>query len=138
MRSLEILGSDIIEAIGEESRRTPSREYGDFLQGFIATVREGGDVKSYIGSMTEKYINDRRRLLGKIISNLDLAAELYTVVLVAFPIIMIVLLAVMGFFGGEVLGNLTPGQVMNILTYVLVPFSAAGILILIDSLLGGW
>ena len=136
MRSVDLLGKDIIAAMDHESTRTPSREYGGFLQGFIATVRKGGDLKAYLVSMSEKHIEDRKRLLTKLVTELNFVAEVFIIGLVAFPIVMIVLLTVMESMGGQVIGDLTAMQLMNLMTYAIVPFAAIGVVFFIDIISG--
>jgi flagellar protein FlaJ len=136
MRSVDLLGKDIIAAIDHESKRTPSREYGDFLQGFISTVRKGGDLKDYLTTMSEKQVEDRKRLLNRLITKMNLVAEVFIIALVAFPIVMIVLLTVMESMGGKVLGDLTGMQLMNLMTYVIIPFAAIGLVFFIDIISG--
>jgi archaellum biogenesis protein FlaJ (TadC family) len=136
MRSVDLLGQDIIVAMDKESKRTPSREYGSFLQGFIATVRKGGDLRAYLSSMSEKHVEDRKRLLTKLVTQMNFVAEVFIIALVAFPIIMIVLLTVMESLGGKVLGDLSGMQLMNLMTYAIVPFAAIGIVFLIDIISG--
>lgn len=136
IRSIDLLGQDIIAAIDDESKRTPSREYGSFLQGFISTVRKGGDLKAYLTSMSEKHIEDRKRLLTRLVTQMNFVAEVFIIALVAFPIVMLVLLTVMESLGGKVLGDLTGIQLMNLMTYVILPFAAIGLVFFTDIILG--
>jgi archaellum biogenesis protein FlaJ (TadC family) len=136
MRSVDLLGKDIIAAMDYESTRTPSREYGGFLQGFIATVHKGGDLKAYLASMSEKQIENRKRLLNRLVTKMNFMAEVFIIAIVAFPIVMMVLLTVMESVGGQVLGDLTGMQLMNLMTYAIVPFAAIGIVLFIDIISG--
>ena len=138
IKNVEMLGADLISALKEESRKTPSKEYSSFLQGYVATVQTGGDLKGYLLSMSRKFMDSRRRLLSRMIDQLGLAGEIYVTILVAFPIIMITLLSIMGFFGGEVIGGLSAAQVMPILVYLLVPFAAIGVLVFVDAIMSSW
>lgn len=132
IRSVELLGQDIMTAIDKESKRTPSKDYGTFLQGFVSTVHKGGDLRAYLRFMSDKHIEDRKRLLNKLITQLNFMAEVFIIALVAFPTIMIVLLTVMESLGGNVLGDLSGMQIMNLMTYAIIPFAAIGMLFLID------
>jgi len=136
MRNVDLLGKDIIAALDQESKRTPSKEYGNFLQGFISTVRKGGDLKAYLASMSEKQVEDRKRMLHRLVTKLNFVAEVFIIALVAFPVIMIVLLTVMESVGGQVLGDLTGMQLMNLMTYAIIPFAAAGVVFFIDIISG--
>lgn len=138
MKSIEFLGDDTIMAINEESKRTPSKDYGAFLQGYIASMQTGGNRESYLAAMAEKFMDSRKRTLSRLIEQLDMAGELFVAGLVAFPIIMITLLSVMGFFGGDVMGGLSAPQLMSLMTYIVIPFVAIGLLIFIDALMSSW
>ena len=138
VRSVELLGEDLIAALDEESKRTPSREYSSFLQGYISTVQTGGNLHFYLMTMANKFTETRRRRLSKMISQLGLAGELYITLLVAFPIIMITLLVIMGVFGGEVIGGLSAAQLLPLLVYLLLPSAAAFVLVYVDSIMSSW
>lgn len=138
VRSVELLGDDLIAALDAESKRTPSKEYSNFLQGYISTIQTGGNLHFYLMTMANKFTETRRRRLSKMISQLGLAGELYITVLVAFPIIMITLLVIMGVFGGEVIGGLSAAQLMPLLVYLLLPAAAMFVLVYVDAILSSW
>ncbi len=138
IRRVELLGEDVLKALDEESRRSPSREYADFLQGYVATLRIGGNLQTYLSAMANKFMESRRRLMAKMINQLNLAGEIFVAALVALPVILITVLSIMGFFGGEVLGGLTAPQLMALMTYVFIPFTAIGVLVFIDAVMAGW
>ena len=136
MRNVDLLGKDIINAMELESKRTPSKEYKSFLQGFISTVRKGGDLNAYLASMSQKQVSERKRMLNRLATKLNFVAEVFIIALVAFPVVMIVLLTVMESMGGQVLGDLTGLQLMNLMTYAIVPCAAIGLVFFIDMISG--
>jgi len=138
MKNIEFLGEDTITAIDEESKNTPSNEYSEFLQGYISTTQTGGSNKVYLEAMVEKFMESQKRQVSRVIEQLNIAGEVFIAALVAFPTIMVTMLSIMGFFGGEVLGGLTAPQLMTIMTYVLIPFIAVGILVFIDAAMSSW
>lgn len=138
VRDIELLGRDVISALDEESKRTASKDYSAFIQGYISTIKTGGNVQGYLASMSEKFMEARRRLLNRIISQLNLAAEVYVSALVALPIIMITMLTIMGAFGGEIIGGLTADQLMTLMVYVLIPLTGIGVILFIDTVTGSW
>lgn len=138
MKNIEFLGEDTITAIDEESKNTPSNEYAEFLQGYIATTQTGGSSKVYLEAMAEKFMESQKRQMSKVIEQLNMAGEIFVAALVAFPTIMVTMLSIMGFFGGNVLGGLSAVQLMTIMTYVLIPFIAVGILVFIDAAMSSW
>lgn len=138
IKNVELLGRDIIAAIDQESRRTPSRDFADFLQGYIATLETGGNLRSYLSTMAEKFMDSRRRLLTRLIDQLNLAGEVFVAALVALPVILITILSVMGFFGGEVFAGLSAPQVMALMVYIFIPVTAVGVIIFIDAIMSSW
>ncbi len=138
IKSIEFLGEDTVTALDMESKSTPSKDYADFLQGYIATTQTGGSSKVYLEAMAEKFMENQKRQLGKVIEQLNLAGEVFVSGLIAFPTIMVTMLSIMGFFGGDVLGGLSAPQLMTLMTYVLIPFIAAGILVFIDAVMSSW
>jgi hypothetical protein len=86
--------------------------------------------------MSEKHIEDRKRLLTRLVTQMNFVAEIFIIALVAFPIVMLVLLTVMESLGGKVLGDLTGIQLMNLMTYAILPFAAIGLVFFTDIILG--
>jgi archaellum biogenesis protein FlaJ (TadC family) len=138
MKDIEFLGADTITAVDTESERTPSRDYADFLQGYIATTQTGGDVQEYFQSMADKFMELRKRQIDKMIEQLNVAGEMFVAILIAFPIIMITMFSIMGLFGGDVFGGLSAVQLMTLMTYLLIPMLAVGMLIFIDGVMANW
>lgn len=138
IRDVEILGKDVLSTLDDISKTSPSREFTDLIQGFIATMRTGGVLGSYLSVMAEGFIETRRRMLANLIDQLNLAGEIYVSVLVALPIIMITMFSIMGFIGGEVVGGLSASQLMPLLIYVMIPFMGVGVLLYIDAIMSSW
>ncbi|MFQ6052799.1 MAG: type II secretion system F family protein [Candidatus Bathyarchaeia archaeon] len=138
MRNIEFLGMDIVEALDEESRRNPSADYADLLQGYISTMRTGGSLPSYLQAMSEKFLESRKRLMDKLINQLNMAGEMFVVALVALPIIMVTIFSIMGIFGGEVLAGLSSTQLIALTVYLMIPFAAVAVFIFIDMIMSSW
>jgi flagellar protein FlaJ len=138
VRDIGIFGKDIITAIDAESQNTPSKKYSKVLMGLLGISKSGGDLKQYFAETAEREVEVRRRELNDIVNKLGLAAEIYTTIGIAFPIILIVLLSLMGIFGGEVVGGLGPIQIMTLMTYLLFPLMSVGVILLIDGMTANW
>jgi flagellar protein FlaJ len=138
VRDIELLGKDIVTAIDDESKITPSKKYSRILQGLIGTIRTGGDLRSYLKETADHQMEVRRRELAKLVSSLNLAAEAYIVLGIAFPVILTTLLSMMGMFGGEIAGGLGPTEMMMLMIYLLFPLASIGVLVLIDAVASTW
>lgn len=100
-RNTELFGMDIFTAIGEASRVSPSIRWQEFLQGVVTTATTGGRLKPYFINKAEEYQNELRIALRKNAENVGLFAETYVTVGVAFPLFLIVILAIMGVISGS-------------------------------------
>lgn len=138
VRDIELLGKDIVTAIDDESKNTPSKKYSRILQGLIGTIRTGGNLREYLKETADQHMEIRRRELTRLVSQLNLAAEAYIVLGIAFPVILTTLLSIMGMFGGQIVAGLGPTQLMAIMIYLLFPMASIGVLIMIDGLTATW
>lgn len=134
VRDIEILGDDIITALESERQRSPSRVFGEILEGLVATIRSGGNMKGYLQDATRMMMDLRRIAAKQLIETLASFAEMYVTLLVVFPLLMIVMFSVMALIGGG-LGGFSVTTMMSLVTYGIVPLSAAVVLVMLDSML---
>jgi flagellar protein FlaJ len=134
IRDVEVLGNDIISALETERDRSPSQIFGEVLEGLVATIRSGGNMKNYLMD-TSRLMMDLRRLASKqLIESLATFAEIYVTLLVVFPLLIIVMFSVMALIGGG-LGGLDVTQLMIMVTYLIIPLSGLGVIVMLDSML---
>jgi flagellar protein FlaJ len=138
VRDIGLLGKDVITAIEDESKRTPSKKYFKLLNGLLGITKSGGNLKSYLEETAKHEQEVRRRELQDVVNKLNMAAEIYITLGIAFPVILVVLLSLMGIFGGSVGGGLSPVQLMQLLTYAIFPVAAIGVILLIDGMCQNW
>ncbi len=134
IRDIDLLGQDLLGAMSAARERSPSKYFGDFLEGFIATTRSGGDLKKYLlSSATE--LMEIRRIMGKqLVDTLGMLAEMYVSMLVVFPLILLIMFSVMGLVGGNV-GGFGVFTIVALVTYALIPLLAIMVLVLLDGML---
>ena len=130
-RDLELLGKDVITALGDAIDRSPSMRFQDLMQGAITTLSSGGDLKSYFLAKSEQFLYDNRQLQRRFLDNLSLVAESFVTVVVAAPLFLIVLLSVAVVFGGQGSNLLTLGYMLVV---VLLPLAQAGFAMAIRSI----
>ena len=123
-RDTELLGLDIITAISRAAQRTPSDKFQDFLQGVVTTSTSGGQLKPYFLQKADQYEKEMRLQNRAMLENLGLMAETYVTVVVAFPLFLVVIMAIMAIIGG-----LNPDFAITLLylvVAVMVPVSQFG------------
>ncbi|MBX5326405.1 hypothetical protein HM002_01600 [Candidatus Bathyarchaeota archaeon A05DMB-4] len=133
VRDVELFGFDIISALENASKRTPSEKFKEMLEGFIGTIHSGGDLAAYLTSRSKQYMKLKHIALKKFSDTLSILAEFYVTLLVAGPLILVVMLAVMGMLGGGS-GLLNPNLLLNLLTYIGLPIGSIVFLIILDMI----
>ncbi len=132
VRDVELFGVDIISALNSASKRTPSKKFKELLEGFIATMHSGGELGKYLSERSAQYMRLKKIALRRLGDTLSVLAEFYVVLLVAGPLIMVVMLAVMAMLGGGMPGLMNPRLLLNLLTYLGIPLGSIVFLIMLD------
>jgi len=135
VRDVELFGVDVVSALSSASKRTPSAKFRELLEGFIATIHAGGDLARYLSERSRQYMRLKRIALRRLADTLGVLAEFYVVMLVAGPLILVIMLAVMAMLGGGgVIGMLDPRLLLYLLTYLGIPLGSIVFLILLDMI----
>ncbi|MFQ6080396.1 MAG: type II secretion system F family protein [Candidatus Bathyarchaeia archaeon] len=132
VRDVELLGFDVISALEAASDRTPSVMFKELLEGFIATIHSGGGLTKYLRDRSRQYMRLKRIALRRFSDTLQVLAEFYVTLLVAGPLILVVMLAVMAMLGGGGQGLLDPRLLLYLLTYLGIPVGSIVFLIVLD------
>ena len=134
IRSIDFFGYDIISALKLESELSPSLSFSGFIDGLISVSRSGGDITSYLITSSKAFMNSARIATRKLVDTLALIAEVYVSLIVVFPLVAVVMLAVMGLIGGTLAGfNII--FLMQLITYILLPFLAIIMLMLLEGIM---
>jgi flagellar protein FlaJ len=134
VRDVELFGIDVISAMESASKRTPSEKFRELLEGFIASMHSGGDLAKYLSERSEQFMRLKRIALRRLGDTLGVLAEFYVVMLVAGPLILVVMLAVMAMLGGGSQGLFNPRLMLYLLTYMGIPLGSTIFLIMLDMI----
>jgi flagellar protein FlaJ len=129
-KEIKIMGVDSITALKHAIEISPSKKFRAFLQGIIGTIQSGSDLFVYLSNVAEKYMHEDLRSRKKDLDLLGVIAEVFVISVIAFPIFLVIILTIMGFFGGSM------GLSMNILllfSFMILPVVYAGFYLLIKS-----
>lgn len=137
-RDLKLFGDDVLSALESASKRSPSERFKQFLQGLIATIHSGGNLKKYLASRSHRYMKLKRIALRSFSDSLTILAEFYVSLLVAGPLILVVMLAVMAMLGGGDAGLFDPRLLLVLMTYLGIPIGSAVFLIILDVVSPRW
>jgi flagellar protein FlaJ len=138
VRDVNLFGLDIISALEETSRRTPSERFREMLEGFISTIHSGGNLPAYLREKSRQYMKLKRINLRKFSDTLSLLSEFYVALLITAPLLLIIMLAVIAMLGGGGLGILSPDLLLDLLTYIGIPLGSIMFLIILDAVSPKW
>jgi archaeal flagellar protein FlaJ len=132
VRDMSLLGMDLQHALEAEQRRSPSERFSDFLDGFISASKTGGDVKSYLLRSGASLMLDRRLKARSLGESVGFVAELYTILLVVTPLLLLIMFSVIGIVAGN-FGGFSILTLIYIVTYAVVPLGGLAVLVVADS-----
>ncbi len=94
--SSRMFGKDIVTAIREAAALSPSPRLADFFQGITTTVTTGGNLKLYFTTKSKEYYGEQENQIKKNSESVGIMSESYITVGVAFPLILMIILGVVG------------------------------------------
>jgi len=128
-RDTELLGLDILTALRHGSARSPSPKLQDFLQGVVTTSRSGGQLKPYFLMKAEQFEKEDRLEMRKNMETLGLLAESFVTVVVAFPLFLVVIMAIMALISKA--GSSFVLTLLYVVVAVMIPLSQFGFIFVI-------
>ena len=134
VRDVDLLGMDIITAIRNAKDRAPSRTLEGFLAEMEATISTGGDMKEFLSSYGREILGTKAIEAKEFSETLSTMAEVFIIMMVVFPLLMIVMLSIMSLVGGNLLG-LSLSKLMWLITYLLVPIFGISFLVMLDQIM---
>jgi flagellar protein FlaJ len=115
---ISVMGGDNISALKHAIEVSPSRKFKVFLQGIIGTIQSGSDLHIYLGNVAQKFMDDEFNDRKKDLELLAVLAEVMVLTVIAFPILLVIILTVMGFFGGSMEMSLT---ILLLFSFIILP-----------------
>jgi flagellar protein FlaJ len=93
---ISLMGIDTITALKNAIAISPSDTFKEFIQGILSTIQSGSQLAPYFERCVDKYMTkdlvDRKRNL----ESLAIMAESFVVTVIAFPLFIVIIIAVMG------------------------------------------
>ena len=120
IRNIDVFGQDITTAIESVAANIPSESFRELLYGILSTIKTGGDLKSYLKVQAKEALFTYRLKREEYLQALSTYADFYTAVMIAAPLFLISILAVMNIIGGTIRG-MSIQDVMNLGIYLGIP-----------------
>lgn len=103
-RRVNVYGQDLGSALEEVASQTPSEEWADVLYGILSTSETGGDLDQYIKQKADESLFEFKMQREEEIEKINTYASFYTAIMIAAPVFLIVVLAIMNLLGGTIMG----------------------------------
>jgi flagellar protein FlaJ len=136
VRNIKTFGMSSVAAIKSVASTTPSPSFKQVLNGIAFNIEKGGNLPKYLREMAEKSLFDYRIKRERYLKTLSTYADIYTALLVAAPLMMLAVLAILSVIGGEVIGMSIP-DLITLLTFVILPSLNAAFLAFIHLTYSG-
>jgi len=133
IRDVEVFGNDLLSSIVENAKLSPNDQLGEILEGYVATVKTGGNPTAYLKITTETVTKERVGKLDSMLESLSAMAEIYIMMLVAAPLLFIVLFVTLGMIGSSEIGGMSMSLVLYLLTYLGIPIMGAIMMVLMST-----
>ncbi len=128
VRNVDRFGIDPLTAVKEVADRTPSDSLKQILLGFVTTTESGGDIKAFLKNAGTQALFHWRMKREKFLQQLSAYAEFYTGILIAAPLFIIALFAVMNMVQ-PTMGGYGILDLMKLSIYIIVPMVNGGFLL---------
>ena len=130
-RDTELLGVDILTAVRNGASRTPSKRFQDFLQGVVTTATSGGQLKPYFLVKAEQYEAENKLAQLQRVETMGLLAETFVTVVVAFPLFLVIIIAIFAIIGG---GGQFMIDILWAIVGLMIPISQFGFIFFMYAL----
>ena len=128
---ISLMGVDTITALKNAIAISPSDKFKEFIQGILATIQSGSELSPYFERCVEKYMTtdlvDRKRNL----ETLAIMAESFVVTVIAFPLFLLIIVAVMGITSGGI-----DYTILYLIALVVLPLAYFGFYVMMSSGMG--
>jgi flagellar protein FlaJ len=128
VRDTNLFGHDILTAMLATADLSPSETFAEILNGIVRTVRTGGDLPRFLRLLLQRAYSSRTVKLDEILRRISMYSMMYVMALVVAPLSAVIMLVMMGVFGG----GLDVRPIIYLVDYLVIPLLAFFIWILVD------
>lgn len=129
VRDVELFGEDLLTAMENMIKITPSDNFRELLNDLCLIYRSGGNLSNFFNAKSESYRELARQELESLLQFLEMIAEIYVTAFVAGPIAIIIMLVAENLSGQSTMGNILP------LMYIFLPLGAITLIAILYILL---
>lgn len=117
-RDTKLFSKDMVRALSDAAKRSPSQQFEEFLTGAVSTITSGGNLKTYFLTKAEHFTAENHRKQKAFLESMGVMAESYVVVAAAAPLFLIVILSVLMLLSS---GDTDPAFFLNLIILGALP-----------------
>jgi len=95
LNQINLFGYDLVTALTNVSKTTPSEKLSELLSGIATTINSGGNFQEFFRKRAETLLLDYRLEREKYIKVAETSMDIYISVVIAAPMVLMVLLILM-------------------------------------------
>ena len=127
VRDAETFGTDVLTALREVAATTPSDDAEEFAENLASVLSSGRNVSDFLHGQYERYQAEAEAAQEQYLELLSTFAEVYVTVLVAGPLFLVTILAVVGLVLEDTLWSI------RVVTYAGIPLATAAFVAYLDD-----
>lgn len=131
VRDVEVFGDDLVTAIRNLARTTPSENLKKLLDDLILIFESGGDLTGFLASRSAHYREVAEKELEMSLKTMEIMAEVYVTAFVAAPIAVIIMVVAENMTGQSALSALMP------YFFIFLPLGAAAMVWILSIIIPG-
>lgn len=133
---IKLLGYDIEQGIKRLMERSPSKGFSELLVSISNANWASGDLKQIMHYHFNTLDKNRRDETERMINSLTVLSEVYVAIMVIAPIMFIIMIVLLSVISSSI-SSYSSITLLNSITFIFLPFTAAGFLVLLDTMKGG-
>lgn len=114
MNQINVYGYDLVTALQNIARLTPSPRFSEVLSGLSTTISSGGDLKTFFEKRAETLLLNYRLERERFTKVAETFMDIYISVVIATPMILLLLLVMISVSGVQI------GFTLNQLTFIII------------------
>ena len=120
LNHINLFGYSLSTALRSVANGTPSYELKELLNGMVATIETGGELKKYLQDKAEDALSQYRLDQKKRLAVLNTYSDIYTGILVAAPLLFLVTLAILDKISPSI-GGIPITTIATLGTFIGIP-----------------
>ncbi|MFC5970240.1 type II secretion system F family protein [Halomarina salina] len=126
IRETQYFDTDYRTAIQNQSTRTPSDEFSQFLTDMLSIVNSGGNMTKFLEDQKDKQMRTSKQEQETVLETLELFGEMF-MTLSLFPLLLLIILVIMSMMGQS------QDTLLYATVYGLIPLVGGGFLVMIST-----